>query len=324
MRFNPKARLDNSRVQDVGGSGGSSGGGGGFGSGGGLPIPTGKMGGGIGGLILVVAILIIAQCSGANLGGVLGGSSSSSLDASRISGVSVTGSGTGTHDFASCQTGEDANNSEDCALVAVENSLVDYWSKELGSTFQKEAAVDVFEGRVTTNGCGSATSDVGPFYCPTDRTIYLDTSFYQDVLKNELGGQDAPFVRAYVIAHEFGHHIQNLLGIMNKVKTQQGANSDSVKLELQADCFAGMWAQAAQTTPDADGNVLIEGLTDTDISDAIGAATAVGDDYIQNRMQGKSNPESWTHGSSAQRVKWFKTGMASHNDIQACNTGLGA
>jgi uncharacterized protein len=316
MRFNPKARLDNSRVRDVGSSGGSGGGRTG------LPIPTSMMGGGIGGVILVIAVLVIAQCSGADLGSVLGGSSSS-LDASRVSGTSLNGTGGGTHDFGTCTSGDDANRSEDCALVAVENSLVEYWGTELGSRFSPEAAIKVFEGGVRTDGCGSATADVGPFYCPTDRTIYLDTTFYKDVLEGQLGGQDAPFVRAYVIAHEFGHHIQNLLGIMGKVRTQSGANSDSVKLELQADCFAGMWTQAARSTPDADGNVLIEGLTEADITDAIGAATAVGDDYIQKRAQGRSNPESWTHGSSAQRVRWFKTGMASKNNLQACDTGLG-
>ncbi|UDY25134.1 neutral zinc metallopeptidase [Nocardioides sp. Kera G14] len=320
MRFNPKARLDNSRVQDVG-----SGGGGGLGGGGlsGLPIPTGKMGGGIGGIILIIALVIISQCTGVDLtGGVLSGSTTS-LDASRFSGASVAGTGSGTHDFSSCQTGDDANNSEDCALVAVENSLGDYWSKELGSQFQYENGVHVFEGQVSTQGCGTATEDVGPFYCPTDQTIYLDTAFYQDMLEGQLGGQDAPFVRAYVIAHEYGHHIQNLLGIMNKVKTQQGQNSDSVKLELQADCFAGMWAQAATTASGDDNEPLISDLTDTDISDAIGAAHDVGDDYIQNKMQGGTNPESWTHGSSAQRESEFKKGMASNNDISACDTGLG-
>jgi len=127
-------------------------------------------------------------------------------------------------------------------------------------------------------------------------------------------------VEPYVLAHEFGHHIQNLLGVMGQVRTQQGPKSDSVKLELEADCFAGMWAQAAQTTPDADGNVLISDLTDADITDAIGAATTVGDDYIENRMSGGVNPEKWTHGSSAQRVQWFKAGMASNNDLNACDT----
>ncbi|MFT4262115.1 MAG: neutral zinc metallopeptidase [Nocardioides sp.] len=322
MRFNPKARLDTSRVRDVGGSSGSGGGGM-------IPIPGGRMGGGIGGVVLVIALLVLSQCAGIDLTGVLGGSSttssSSSLDGSMFSGTSVDGSSSGgTHDFSSCRTGDDANNSEDCALVAVENSLYDYWSGVLGDRFQPETGVHVFEGQVQTDGCGSATEDVGPFYCPTDQTIYLDTDFYQDMLEGQLGGQDAPFVRAYVIAHEYGHHIQNLLGIMNQVRTQQGADSDSVKLELQADCFAGMWAGSA-TTASADGEEpLISDLTDQDISDAIGAATTVGDDYIQERTQGGVDEESWTHGSSQQRVTWFKTGMAANNDVDACDTGVGS
>jgi predicted metalloprotease len=313
MRFNPKARLDTSRTRDVGRSGGGGGLGGG-GLGGGVPLPTGKMG--AGGIVLVLVLVLISQCTGVgpDLGSILGGSASG-LDASRFSdGQGDTGR------YADCKTGDDANNNEDCALVAVENSLYDYWGDELGSRFQPESAVETFTGAVSTDGCGNATTDVGPFYCPTDRTIYLDTTFYRDMLEGQLGGEDAPFVRAYVIAHEYGHHIQNLLGIMGQVRTQQGPRIDSVRLELQADCFAGMWAQAAQSTPDEDGIVLISDLTETDVTDAIGAATAVGDDYIQNRMGGRSNPESWTHGSSAQRVQWFKQGMASNNDINACDT----
>jgi predicted metalloprotease len=310
MRFNPRARLDTSRTRDVGGSGG-----GGFGGGGGgLPLPTGRMG--AGGFVLVLVLVVISQCTGIgpDLGSVVGGGASA-LDASRFSdGQGDTGR------YASCQTGEDANNDEDCALVAVENSLYDYWGDELGGRFQPESGVETFTGAVSTGGCGNATTDVGPFYCPTDRTIYLDTTFYRDMLEGQLGGQDAPFVRAYVIAHEYGHHVQNLLGTMGRVRTQQGAKSDSVRLELQADCYAGMWAQAAQTTPDKDGNVLISDLTDQDVTEAIGAATAVGDDYIQKRTSGRSDPESWTHGSSAQRVQWFRTGMASNNDIDACDT----
>ncbi|SFC50959.1 hypothetical protein SAMN04487968_107113 [Nocardioides terrae] len=310
MRFNPKARLDTSRTRDVGGSSG-----GGLG-GGGLSLPAGRMSGG--GLVVLLLLFVIGQCTGVgpDMGSVLGGSTTgSSLDASRFD-----ASGGGTERYANCKTGDDANNNADCALVAVENSLYDYWGDELGGKFQPEAGVATFTGQVSTNGCGTATTDVGPFYCPTDQTIYLDTSFYQDMLEGQLGGKDAPFVRAYVIAHEFGHHIQNLLGVMGQVRTQQGPKSDSVKLELEADCFAGMWAQAAQTTPDADGNVLISDLTDADITDAIGAATTVGDDYIENRMSGGVNPEKWTHGSSAQRVQWFKTGMSSNNDINACDT----
>ncbi|MDH2415765.1 neutral zinc metallopeptidase [Nocardioides sp. CER19] len=313
MRFNPKARLDTSRTRDVGGSGGGLGGGG-LG-GGGVSLPTGKMG--AGGIVVVLVLVILGQCTGVgpDLGSILGSASGSTLDASRFS----TEQG-GTERYASCKSGEDANNNADCALVAVENSLYDYWGNELGGQFRPETGVHTFTGAVSTGGCGNATTDVGPFYCPTDQTIYLDTSFYRDMLEGQLGGKDAPFVRAYVIAHEYGHHIQNLLGIMGQVRTQQGPKSDSVKLELQADCFAGMWAQAAQTTPDQDGNVLISDLSESDITDAIGAATAVGDDYIEKRMSGGVNPEKWTHGSSAQRVKWFKTGMASGNDVNACDT----
>jgi predicted metalloprotease len=316
MRFNPKARLDTSRTRDVGRSGGGGGLGGGGLGGGGMTLPTGKMG--AGGIVVVLLLVLISQCTGVgpDLGSVLGGSSATGLDASRFG----DGQGGDTGRYANCKTGDDANNNEDCALVAVENSLYDYWRDELADQFQPETAVETFTGAVSTGGCGNATTDVGPFYCPTDQTIYLDTTFYRDMLEGQLGGKDAPFVRAYVIAHEYGHHIQNLLGTMGKVRTQQGPRSDSVKLELQADCYAGMWAQAAQSTPDADGIVLISDLTDKDITDAIGAATAVGDDYIQNRMGGRSNPESWTHGSSAQRVEWFKTGMAANNDIDACDT----
>jgi predicted metalloprotease len=311
MRFNPKARLDTSRTRDVGGSGGGGGLGGGFG-GGAIPLPAGKMG--VGGILVILLIVVLNQCAGIGPD-VLGSASASTLDTSRF-----TAAQGDTGRYSGCKTGDDANRSADCALVAVENSLYDYWGGELGDKFRPETGVETFTGAVSTGGCGNATTDVGPFYCPTDGTIYLDTTFYRDMLEGQLGGKDAPFVRAYVVAHEFGHHIQNLLGTMRRVRTQQGPKSDSVKLELQADCYAGMWAQAAQTTPDQDGNVLISDLTPTDISEAIGAATTVGDDYIQKRMGGRTNPESWTHGSSAQREQWFKTGMTSGNDLAACDT----
>ncbi|MFT4287672.1 neutral zinc metallopeptidase [Nocardioides sp.] len=309
MRFNPKARLDTSRTSDAGsGSGGG-------GLGGGIPLPTGKMG--AGGVVVLLVLVLLGQCTGTvDLGSVLGGSTSgASLNASRFQ----TDASAGDDRYASCTTGEDANNSSDCALVAVENSLYDFWSEKLGSKFQAEQGVVTFTGGVQTQGCGSASSDMGPFYCPVDQTIYLDTQFYTDIFEGQLGGEDAPFVRAYVIAHEYGHHIQNLLGYMSQVKTQQGPTSDSVRLELQADCFAGVWAAAAESTPDEDGNTLIEDITDEDITEAIGAATTVGDDYIQQRMGGATNPEGWTHGSSEQRVKWFKTGMSAQS-LDECDT----
>lgn len=310
MRFNSKARLDSSRTRDVGGGGGGLGG---------LPIPIGgKAGGGIGGLILAVIIYLLVNHFGGGGGGGLGGALSGSAFTSGS--VALSGSGQ-TFDYSSCKTGADANKSDECALVAVENSLTDYWQHQpqVEAVFQRERAIDVFHGSVRTDGCGSATTDVGPFYCPGDQTIYLDTAFYDTVFK-QLGGEATPFVRAYVIAHEYGHHIQDLLGTMSKVKTQQGKNSDSVRLELQADCYAGMWAAAATSTPDEDGNVLIEDLSQQDIDQAITAAKEVGDDYIEQRTGGSVNPDQWTHGSSAEREHWFQTGMNAGDDITACDT----
>jgi predicted metalloprotease len=139
------------------------------------------------------------------------------------------------------------------------------------------------------------------------------------VLEKQLAGPSGAFVEPYVLAHEYGHHIQNVLGFMGKVKTQQGPKSDAVRLELQADCLAGMWAQAASTTDDTTGEVLFSELNDTDIEQAIAAATAVGDDRIQQQSGGRVNPEGWTHGSAAQRVKWFKTGMQ-EGSVDGCDT----
>ena len=172
---------------------------------------------------------------------------------------------------------------------------------------------------MATGGCGSASAAVGPFYCPLDQTIYLDTTFFEDVLEGQLGGKGGAFVEPYVLGHEYGHHIQNLLGTMNRVKTQQGPKSDAVRLELQADCFAGMWAHGATTTEDDKGNVLITEISAKDISEAIDSAKAVGDDRIQEAGGGKVDPEGWTHGSAAQRVAWFKTGFKA-SSIKACDT----
>ena len=160
---------------------------------------------------------------------------------------------------------------------------------------------------------------MGPFYCPPNQTIYFDPTFFKQILQGQLNGPSGAFVEPYVIAHEFGHHIQNLLGTMGKVKTQQGPNSDSVRLELQADCYAGMWARNATTTQDSQGNVLIEDLTDQDIQEGIAAAKSVGDDTIQKETTGKVSPEQWTHGSSAARVKWFMIGYQ-NGTLSACNT----
>jgi len=309
VRFNPKARLDRSRVSDSGRRGGGAGG-----SGMRLPIPGGaKAGGGIGGLVLVIVVIVLIQV----LGGDPAGSPSSgdSLDTSRVDG--------GESDrYANCQTGEDANQDADCARIAVENSLTDYWNDTLqsqsGVSFTPEKGLATFSG-ATSTGCGQASSQVGPFYCPADRIIYLDTTFFQDVLQGQLGGPAGDFVEPYVLAHEYGHHIQNLTGTMGKVRTQQGPESDSVRLELQADCYAGMWARAATSTEDASGQTLITDVTEQDMAEALAAAKSVGDDRIQQQSGGRVDPESWTHGSAEERQRWFQTGYQ-QGSMDACDT----
>ena len=314
MRFNPKARLDTSRVRDGGGgrAGGGMGGGGVR-----IPLPGGtRAGGGIGFLVIVVVVVLLKAFGGIDLTGAVSGGGTSGYDTSRFQADTTT--------YQGCTTGQDANEHPGtCGVVAVENSLVDYWGDTLaqqspGTRFQPETAVMTFSG-ATSGGCGQASSATGPFYCPNDRTIYFDPSFFHDILQQQLNGPSGAFVEPYVIAHEFGHHIQNLLGTMRKVKTQQGPNSDSVRLELQADCYAGMWTRSATQTEDSQGNVLIQDLSDQDIQDAIAAAKSVGDDTIQKETSGQVNPEQWTHGSSEARVKWFQVGYQ-NGTLDACDT----
>lgn len=302
MRFNPRARIDESQVEDRGAGGGL---GGGLGGGGmRLPIPSGGGGKvGIGTIVVIVLYIVLQTCAGNNL-------------------VPGTGSGdtTGTT-TGSCKTGEDANNSQDCAIDLITNSVQSYWAQayeqQAGQPYQDATTVK-YSGQ-TSSKCGTASSAMGPFYCPNDRLVYIDKSFMQDMLQGQLGAKGGPFALAYVIAHEYGHHVQDLLGILGKIRTQQGAKSDSVRTELMADCFAGMWAKSAQETTDTAGNKIIEDLTKDDIARAIDAAQAVGDDRIQKQSSGRVNPEAWTHGSSEQRVHWFNVGLQ-EGSIEACNT----
>jgi predicted metalloprotease len=302
LRFNPKADIRGGRA-----SGSSGGGGGGFGGGGGglggLPIPGGF---GIKGTIVIVILYFILQmCTGgglpgSSLPGVPGGSSDNATS-------------TDNGDYAACKTGADANKSRVCERKAIMLSLDVFWKGQLGGQYQP-ADLRTFSGQTQT-GCGAASAEMGPFYCPTDGHIYEDPSFYSTMLE-QIGGADKPFVEPYVLGHEFGHHIQDITGEMKNVRTQQGANSDSVKLELEADCYAGVWAKGALGTDDGSGQKIFESITDQDIQDAIGAARAVGDDSIQKKTQGSVNPDSWTHGSSEQRMQWFQTGYG--GDIDSC------
>jgi uncharacterized protein len=314
MRFNPKANIGGGRVRDAGGGGGGLGGGGMR-----LPMPGGsRAGGGIGGLLIIVLFVVLSQCMGGGGGGTSSGGGLG-LDPGQLG--QPQGMAGDSDRYANCRTGEDANRDVDCARMAVAYSLERYWATTLpqqGGTDLAPAPINTFSGGVDT-GCGQATSQVGPFYCPADQQIYLDTTFFSDVLEGQLGGQGGDFVEPYVLAHEYGHHVQNLLGTMGRVRTQQGADSDAVRLELQADCYAGMWTAAAEGTTDEQGVALFEDLDDGDISEALDSAKAVGDDRIQRQSGGRVDPEGWTHGSSEQRQRWFDIGY-DNGTLEACDT----
>ena len=266
MRFNPKARVDNSQVDERGAGGGGLGGG--LGGGGmRLPIPAGGGGKlGVGTVVVILLYVVLQTCAGNSLVPGTGGTSNNAT-------------GTATH----CRTGADANASEACAINLITNSVQDYWAQayeqQHGEPYQDIQTVK-YSGQ-TSSECGTAISQMGPFYCPNDQLVYIDTSFMNDMLEGQLGAKGGPFALAYVIAHEYGHHIEDLLGLLGKIRTQQGPKSDSVKIELMADCLAGMWAKDAQTTVDEQGQRIIEDLTQDDIARAIDAAQAVGDDRIQ-------------------------------------------
>jgi uncharacterized protein len=224
-----------------------------------------------------------------------------------------------------CQTGADANRSQECRTVAVVNDVNAFWADEFKkremSGYRQAVTVlfgDPNGGDVQVNtGCGAASSAVGPFYCPADQKAYIDLGFFKE-LETKFGAKGGDFAEAYVIAHEYGHHIQNLTGVSEKVQKSgdmQGPESNAVRLELQADCYAGVWAANATKGPDP----LILEITDEDISEGIDAAQRVGDDFIQERFSGNVTPETWTHGSSEQRKKWFTTGLRS-GEASDCDT----
>jgi uncharacterized protein len=278
MRFRPGARLDTSQVQDRRGVGGR-----------GVAV-----GGGLGTVVVVVVLALL----GVN---VTGGSDPMALG---------TGDSSPSELDSTCKRGSDANQREDCRIVGVVDSVQAFWSDRIqGYT---KAPTRFFSGQTST-GCGVASAAVGPFYCPADQAVYIDLSFY-DELRSRFGARGGPFAEAYVIAHEYGHHVQHLLGTDERVgNDRQGEKSGSVRLELQADCYAGVWAAHAVETG------FIEDLTPQDIADGLDAAAAVGDDRIQQKFQGRVDRESWTHGSAASRQKWFNTGYKG-GDPKGCDT----
>lgn len=268
-------------------------------SGGGRRI---AVGGGLGGLLIVV----LAMFLGVDPGNVLTQQPMSTRDDVAPG-----------FDLNRCRSGADANKYVQCRVVATGNSVDAVW-KQLMRGYTRPRMV-LFTDRVST-GCGPATSDIGPFYCPVDKTAYFDTGFFT-VLVSQFGSSGGPLAQEYVVAHEYGHHVQDLEGTLGRAQQgAQGARGDGVRTELQADCYAGVWAHYASITKqEGTGVPFLQPLSDKDIADALSAAASVGDDRIQRQATGRTNPESWTHGSSQQRQHWFTVGYQS-GDPNQCDT----
>jgi predicted metalloprotease len=301
VQYNDDSQLDTSSVQDTRSSSGL-----GRIPGGGLAVGGGGLG--IVGIIVVVLLQVLGGGSGSSAADVLGGlGSGQTADNTSVS--------------QECKTGADANAKLDCAIVADIDSIQAYWATELPKLGAPYVDVPTvwFKDQVST-GCGSASSAAGPFYCPADKKVYIDLTFYND-LQTQFGATGGLFVDAYVLAHEYGHHVQDLLGTEAKVKQgETGPTSGSVRLELQADCYAGVWANHAVTVPDASGKPLISNITDQDFANALDTAAKIGDDYIQTQIAHQTfNASSETHGTSTQRQKWLTTGYRTGDPTQ-CDT----
>jgi predicted metalloprotease len=288
MPFNSKSQLDSSQVEDRRGRR--------------MGTNVAIGGGGIGLVILIIALL-----TGVNLNDLLGvpsqGPSASIDNTSVINNLAD-----------KCQTGADANTQQDCQIVGFVNSIQAFWTDEFSSQGAEytPAKTVLFSGS-TDGACGYASAAVGPFYCPNDQQVYLDLSFFEE-LQTRFGAQGGAFAVAYVLAHEYGHHIQDLTGVLDASGNSgaTGPQSASVQTELQADCLAGVWMFHATETG------YLTQPTDAEIAQSLDAAASVGDDRIQNMTQGYVSPESWTHGSSEQRQQALMAGLQS-GDFNSCD-----
>ncbi len=287
MSFNKRSRLDTSQVEDRRGRSA------------GTAIALG--GGGLGIVVLLVGLLLGINPS--DLPNVLEQApEASTQNAQDINNLAE-----------ECQTGADANTRQDCRIVGFVNSIQAFWADEYahGGGGYTPAKTVLFTGS-TQAACGYAEAAMGPFYCPRDQMVYLDLSFFEE-LQTRFGAQGGPFAEAYALAHEYGHHIQNLTGVLDQAGDSgaTGPQSQAVEVELQADCLAGVWVHHATETG------YLTQITDEQIAQALDAAAAVGDDRIQSQTQGYVSPESWTHGSSSQRQQALKAGLQSGN-LAAC------
>jgi predicted metalloprotease len=284
MTFNDNARTNSGKVRRRGRTTGIAAGGGG---------------------VAVIALFLLSQFLGFDVTGLAGGGTAQQQGTDEV--------------VTECQTGAQSNAGLTCRIDGAVASLDTYWSAtlpDMGVQY-RSANVVLFDAQVNT-ACGAATSSTGPFYCPADELIYVDTSFF-DELQSRFGSSGGPLSQMYVVAHEWAHHVQNVSGIMTGLNLQEsGPGSDGIRLEVQADCFAGAWVGAASTIVDEADTPFLEPVTNEQIADALSAAAAVGDDRIQKAATGEVNPESWTHGSSEQRQSWFLAGY--EGGPNACNS----
>jgi hypothetical protein len=299
MKWKPGKR--SADIEDRRGAGGGFGG-----AGGGMPIPMGRLGGGGIGTIIVLVIVYLLFVKGGGGGGFNIPDPTSAFP-------QVPPSGTGNNSVP----GSPDEEKEIQFVDFVQGDAQGFWAQQFqaaGKPYQR-AKVVVFHSQVQS-GCGLASSATGPFYCPLDQRVYLDLGFFRELQDRFKAPGD--FAEAYVVAHELGHHVQQQLGIEQKVRQQSqsnpgDANALSVRLELQADCLAGVWARSTYDRGILENGDLQEGLT---------AAAAVGDDRIQQQTQGRIDPESFTHGTSEQRDHWLQTGFDS-GKLEACDTFSG-
>jgi len=302
--FDESDHADTSQVEDRRGAGG-----GGLGGlrGGGIAVGAGGLG--VVGLIITVLLSFL----GNGAGGIPG------FDPNSVSNIDATGSAaTPASEISTSCTGATASSDNAQFISCVNTNIQNFWTKlfaDSGQQYTETKLVLFTQG--TQSGCGQASSETGPFYCPADQKVYIDLDFFK-VLASQLGGPNTDFAQAYVLAHEIGHHLQTILGTESQVRDAQQRNpsqrnSLSVRLELQADCYAGVWGKSAFDAGKVD---------DAEISDALDAAASVGDDRIQKTTTGRVNPESFTHGTSAQRQSWFRKGFDT-GDPDVCDTFSG-
>jgi predicted metalloprotease len=260
-------------------------------------------GGGIAGLG-AIAVLLFQLFTGTDISSIVPGISQ---------GGGATGGGESV--IENCQTGGDANTRDDCRLAAGQLALDQYWQSEMEG--YRAPQLIIVDGSTGTQ-CGTASNQTGPFYCPPEQTVYVDPTFFS-LLRERFDATAGPLAQLYVLAHEYGHHVQNIAGYMEQYPNNgTGPDSNGVRMELQADCFAGAWVGDMTEQVDENGVPYLQAPTQQQIADALNAAQTVGDDHIQRESGGAVNPESWTHGSSEQRQRWFETGY--QQGTGACDT----